>query len=177
MLIKLIPPPPHPTVLFTLAFPAPPAALPLPQAYTQLLHTLQASTPALDIPASLQALDRATWMVECLAEVIFDLGSESVRCIWVDGSMDEWPLSAGAGIDGDQFEDCLRMLRSVLEDVDLSAEESERERLREEWDERYQAMAQAHAQAQAQAAVAIPAAPHKPTKHKKQRSLLMTFVA
>ena len=184
MLIKLIPLHPHPTVLFTLAFTLQhPQHLPLPNAYHQLLQTLQSSTPALDTPNTLCALDRATWMVECLAEVIIDLNTETVRCIWVDEAIDEWQLASN--VNQEQYEECLRQLQSVLHDVDTSGEEAERERMREEWEVRYHAMAQAHAEAQqayanaqTQAALAAAAAPPvKPTKHKKQRSLLMTLVA
>ncbi|KAF7972717.1 hypothetical protein HWV62_17172 [Athelia sp. TMB] len=117
-------------------------------------------------------------MVECLAEVIIDLNTETVRCIWVDEAIDEWQLASN--VNQEQYEECLRQLQSVLHDVDTSGEEAERERMREEWEVRYHAMAQAHAEAQqayanAQTQAALTAAaspPVKPTKHKKQRSIV-----
>jgi hypothetical protein len=173
MLLKLIPPSPQPTVLFNLTYPTQHTSLPLPLAYQSLLHTLSTSSPPLDLPNSLHALDKATYLAELLQEVVFDMESESVRCVWVDGGVEEWPLLDGKG----DREGCLRMLSRVLRDVELSGEEAKKEQLRDDWErfeyaqaQQAQANALAHAQAQAMS-------PAKANRHKKQRSLLMSLVA
>ena len=112
--------------------------------------------------------------MEVLQEVAFDMGRERVRCVWVDGGVEEWALvdgMTGGGEGGKEKEECARMLGSVLRDVDLSAEVGERERLWDEW-ERF-----GYAQSQAQAQAAAVSTPQKAIKHKKQRSLLMSLVA
>jgi hypothetical protein len=182
MQIKLIPPQPHPTILFNLSFPQTslPHPLPLPQSYQSLLHILNTSSPPLDPPHSIHALDKGTYLVEVVREVEFDMGG-GVRIVWVDGGVEEWVL--GEGGEGMEKEGCMRMLESVLRDVDMSEEEGEREQWREEWALHQaeaaaaQAQAQANAQAQARAQAQLQAATKTNTKHKKHRSLLMSLVA
>lgn len=91
-----------------------------------------------------------------------------MRCVWVDGGVEEWALSA-EGVDGG----CVGMLERVLRDVGLSAIEDERERLRADWERfgRQRAMAVAKHQAEVHAQAQVKA------KHKKHRSLLMSLVA
>jgi hypothetical protein len=167
MLIKLNPKSPQPAVLYNLSYP-PAIDLPLPPAYQSLLHTLSTSFPQLDPPSTLHALDKATWLVAVLKEVVFDLDRDWVRCVWVDGGVEEWALSA-EGVDGG----CVGMLERVLRDVGLSAIEDERERLRADWERfgRQRAMAVAKHQAEVHAQAQVKA------KHKKHRSLLMSLVA
>lgn len=179
MQIKLIPRSPHPTILFTLTLPNPDPTtnvLPLPQAYQNLLHLLATSSPPLEAPGNMHALDRATFLVEVCAEVAFDLSaSGKVRCVWVDGGVEEWPLGEGLGEDGVWRR--RELLESVVRDVDLSAEELERERAKEEWD-RFGRRQARDAQAQAELEAVIATAPKATTvKHKKHRSLLMSLVA
>lgn len=179
MLIKLVPPAPHPTVLFTLTFPNPQQCLPRPHNYSALIHTLNTSHPQLDLPNSIYALDKATYLLEVISEVIFDMGTGQVKCVWVDGAIEAWDLRMEERRSVWEIEGGVaRMLESVLRDVNMSAEEGEREKLREEWDKYRAAKAesQANAIAQIQVAAAVPAAPIV-KKHKKQRSLLMTLVA
>lgn len=105
MQLKLLPPAPLPTVLFTLAYPAPPSSLPLPAAYAGLLkliveeNLLDSDNNILDrvdgplrrgagvgVAAAVggtgagsltpHALDRATWIAAVLSEVVFDLSGE-----------------------------------------------------------------------------------------------------
>jgi len=186
MLIKLIPPTPQPTILYNLS-PPPAKDLPLPQTYQSLLHALSSSSPALDLPPTLHALDKATWLGAVLREVVFDLEESEgrVKCVWVDGGVEEWAFGMGENtcVERDrEREGCIRMLERVLSDVAQSAEEDERERLRDEWEQvarartaRMAELAEANVQAQAQQA-------HAQTnlakaKHKKRRSLLMSLVA
>lgn len=180
MQIKLLPPAPHPTVLFAITFPNPQPCLPIPHSYTTLVHTLNTSHPQLDLPNSVYALDKATYILELLSEVIFDMSTGEVKCIWVDGVIDAWDLRIGEKRSTWELEGGVgQMLESVLTDVNMSAEESEWEKLREEWD-KYRAAeveARANADAQVQIAAIAAAVPVIKSKHKKQRSLLMTLVA
>ena len=85
-------------------------------------------------------------------EITFDLPALVITCKMVDGTLEEWPLMQKG---------CLRALEAVVTDVHEFVEvdketESENERRRSE----------------------SPAAPSgKVTRHKKQRSLLMSLVA
>lgn len=119
MQLKLLPPHPLPTVLFTLAYPAPPANLPLPASYAALLklvveeNLLDSAHGVLDRAGGARAhnrhagpvnggqgsltphaLDRATWIAAVLSEVVFDLsdGARRVRvvCRYVDGREVGW---------------------------------------------------------------------------------------
>lgn len=153
MLIRLIPPAPEPTVLFTLTFPPLPADIPFPQNWAAQLQHLSAQD--LELPGCIHALDVAVGLSARLHEVVFDLNDMSVSCTFVDGVREVW------GIDRDTA--CLAKLRTVVEDVCESAGETPRQEPKLE-----------------PTRMALePAAPTpvKPTKHKKQRSLLMTLVA
>lgn len=178
MLIKLLPPAPHPTVLFALTFPNAQQCLPIPHSYSTLIHALNTSHPQLDLPNSIYALDKATYLLELVSEVVFDMGTGEVKCVWVDGATDVWDLRMGESRSDWELEGGVgQMLESVLRDVNESAEETEREKLREEWDKYRAAQAEAlQANASAQVQIAA-AAPVVKGKHKKQRSLLMTLVA
>ncbi|KIP07787.1 hypothetical protein PHLGIDRAFT_408874 [Phlebiopsis gigantea 11061_1 CR5-6] len=145
MQLKLLPPAPHPTVLFTLAYPAPPPSLPLPLAYAHALRLIVderlldaddgSGAAGLGLAGALappagggsltpHALDRATWLAAVLSEVVFDLsadgddaGNVRVDATYVDGRRVHWVLP-----------ECAPALRSVLADVAVSAAAADRER-------------------------------------------------
>ncbi|THH16211.1 hypothetical protein EW146_g4390 [Bondarzewia mesenterica] len=153
MLIRVIPTPPFPTVLFTITFPNLPPDLPFPPYWDVQLQRLSAEE--LEVPQSVHALDKSAWIAALLVEVTFDMTSLTATALFVDHSVEEWPLM-GQG--------CVSALESVLADVNLSADESEREKER--------------SAAGSQSPVPLPApAQAKPIKHRKQRSLLMSLVA
>jgi hypothetical protein len=121
MLIKLTPPPspsPTPTILFALAFPDPPAHLPLPPAWALQLARLAADD--LEAPPALHALDRAAAFPSLLSEVLFDLPRARVACAFLDGAAEEWDLGPR----------CAEMLARVIRDVEESGRAEERAR---EW--------------------------------------------
>lgn len=128
----------------------------MPVAYGALLQNLQTASPALKIPTSVHALDKTTYLVEVLQEVIFDMASQSVTCIWVDGGVEEWPLldNRNGG--------CMKLLMSVMDDVSASARAPEKP------------LPNVEGQKQ-QSHPIIDAA--KVPRHKKQRSGLMQFVS
>ena len=160
MQLKLLPPAPHPTVLFTLAYPAPPPALPLPLAYAHALRLIVderlldaddgSGAAGLGLAGALgqpmgggsltpHALDRATWLGAVLAEVVFDLSADMdddgaadvrVEATFVDGRTARWVLPA-----------CAPALRGVLADVAVSAAAAERERREREARHAYHARA------------------------------------
>jgi hypothetical protein len=157
MLIRLVPPTPHPTILFGIVFPETmPPNLPVPPAWHNQLSLL--AVDDLELPTSLHALDKSAAITTLLSEVTFDIPVLTVSCIFADGAKEEWPLM-GAGF--------VEALVSVLDDVNDSSTEIERERERErEWERKREQERQM-----------ISPHPVKPNKHKKQRSLLMTLVA
>jgi hypothetical protein len=105
-------------------------------------------------PAGLHALDKAAGLVNIMEEVTFNMNTLRVNCAFLDGSKEEWPLMDTA---------CMYALETVLFDVNEGAVEAERERRILE------------------AASRPPSPPvvsaQKFTKHKKQRSILMTLVS
>ncbi|KAJ7241991.1 hypothetical protein C8J57DRAFT_1244236 [Mycena rebaudengoi] len=99
MLIKLVPPAPHPTVLFALSFPELPPHLPTPPSWTSQLSLL--ALDDLEVPRTVHALDRAAGIPSLLDEVVFDLtmtGEEAVgyggrvECRFLDGKVERWDL-------------------------------------------------------------------------------------
>ncbi|KAL6304724.1 hypothetical protein BKA93DRAFT_260213 [Sparassis latifolia] len=160
MLIFLIPGAPRPNVFFTVSLADPCEYVPLSPGWAAQLHALQADE--LDMPSSVHALDKATWLLAILTEVTFDLTTLTVSCAFTDGPPIEWPLDDPA---------CVRMLEDVLADVVLATGELEREREKELQTEREREQQTEPANK----AELVPAA--KPVKHKKQRSLLMSLVS
>ncbi|KAG6888910.1 hypothetical protein C0992_007097 [Termitomyces sp. T32_za158] len=124
-----------------------------PSTWTTQLHNLRLDE--LEAPALVHALDKSTGILCLLEEVTFDLSTSTISCRLIDGSMEQWPLVA---------ERCIQALERVLQDVNESAlaleretEEKQRERRRYE--------------------VPLLPPPTKGSRHRKQRSLLMTLVA
>lgn len=90
--------------------------------------------------------------------------SLTICCLFVDGSSEKWPLAAPG---------CLKALESVFRDVDMSSAPAQTEREREKERER---LKQELARQQRQF-LNSPPTTVKVTKHKKSRSLLMSFVS
>ncbi|KAG6844023.1 hypothetical protein H0H87_010532 [Tephrocybe sp. NHM501043] len=130
--------------------------LPNPSTWTSQLHNLRLDE--LEVPVSVHALDKSVGIISLLEEVTFDLSTNIISCHFVDGSMERWPLEGAQ---------CIKVLESVVRDVNESLaieREMEEEKNRGREYER-----RAHE---------APLPPIvKPTRHKKQRSLLMTLVA
>uniref|UniRef100_A0A0W0F0T7 Uncharacterized protein n=1 Tax=Moniliophthora roreri TaxID=221103 RepID=A0A0W0F0T7_MONRR len=158
MLIRLLPAPSQPTVLFKLNFEDLSESLQIPPAWSNQLSAL--ALDDLEAPNLFHALDKAVGIQCILEEVVFDLVKSRVRCLFVDGEVEEWPIDDGNG--SQRGCDCCcgkrpgllgcgscrrpasltERLESVLDDVNESAKEVEREkqleqteRLREEEDE------------------------------------------
>lgn len=73
MLLRLVPPAPLPTILFTLSFPTLPQSIPLPAAWD--LHLQLLLHYQLAAPPSLHALDKSVAWTALLETVTFDLVS------------------------------------------------------------------------------------------------------
>ena len=117
MLIRLLPADPMPTVLFTLAPTHPPQHLPLPNSYAATLQAV--ADHSLEQPSSFHALDRASWPLALLDDVLFDLNSLSISVTWIDGLVNEWPVSQALEA----------MLHDVVSYVKKSEAASEREKI------------------------------------------------
>ncbi|EJD01890.1 uncharacterized protein FOMMEDRAFT_141122 [Fomitiporia mediterranea MF3/22] len=161
MLLRLVPEPPLPTILFTLAFGNLPDGVPFPPSWTaQLQHILH---DELELPQCIHALDKAVWAACLLHEVTFSVAAQSVSVIFVDGTSTEWPLAD---------EKLEKALREVMEDVGESSVAAEMEQRRAQ-----AIQVAAEAQAAQERMPASPSAPPAKGKHKKSRSLLMSLVA
>lgn len=123
MQLQLIPPPPHPTILFSFVLPTAPPTLPFPPAYQQQLQLLLHTD--LDPPPSPYTLDKAVWPVYLLEMVTFDM-TPSRRMVTVkmtDGAIIQWPIHGEEAL-----------LSQVMADVEKSAREAEKESKREATD-------------------------------------------
>jgi hypothetical protein len=152
MFIRLIPTPPQTAVIFTVSYPDIDnnPNIPLPPSWDEQIRILKHDD--LELPTTIHALDRAAGLVGIILEITFDVPALTISCRMVDGTVEEWPLMEKR---------CLSALESVVSDVNESAL-VEREIELENEKRRFES-------------------PNfisgKITRHKKQRSLLMTFVA
>ncbi|KAJ8077303.1 hypothetical protein AAF712_004184 [Marasmius tenuissimus] len=142
MLIRLLPPPTQPTVLFKLTFENLPEAIQIPTAWSNQLAAL--AIDDLEVPNLLHAFDKSAGIQCIVEEVTFDLVERTVRCLFVDGEVEQWEMNEEAerecgcpqtGYKGNfgcgvcrRRPTLTERLESVLDDVSGSAKETERER-------------------------------------------------
>jgi len=143
-------------VVFSVVFEDLEPELPNPQSWTSQLQCLQRD--GFEVPKAIHALDKSAGIVSLLQDITFDLSTMVISCQFVDGSSEQWPLPG---------EGCLDALQKILRDVNESSLEIDRELQREKEKERERE----HRFSE----FASPAG--KTTRHKRQRSLLMTLVA
>ncbi|KAJ3857393.1 hypothetical protein EV368DRAFT_60874 [Lentinula lateritia] len=183
MLIRLIPLASQPTVLFKLVFENLPETLQTPAAWVNHLATLDSDD--LEIPEFIHALDKAVGVQGILEQVTFDLVDQKIKCIFFDGETEEWHIdSCYHGLLGEAAHqrkvDLVRRLDSVIDDVNESAAEVERERRREEERKEQKRMREEDERLDAAKQDEITASIHGRRNrpgHKKQRSLLMNLVS
>ena len=153
MHLRLVSPHPAPAVYLSLSFPFNASHLPLPPTWTFSAQRL--ANDDLEIPNAIHFLDKSTWIISVLDQVIFDLSSLTITCHFIDGTKEEWPLVAM---------DCVRALESVVADVNstLSAEAKRKD----------------SPAPVPQSTTPPPASTQPPTrsKHKKSRSFFAPFV-
>ena len=151
MHLRLISPHPTPAVYLSLSFPFTAPHLPLPPTWTFSAQRL--ANDDLEFPNAIHFLDKSTWIVSVLDQVIFDLSSLTITCHFIDGTKEEWPLVAM---------DCVRALENVVADVNfaLSAEHKRKD------------------STAAPQSTPLPAPTQPPTraKHKKSRSFFAPLV-
>lgn len=152
MLLRLIPDPPHPAILFTLAFTNLPESVPFPANWAQQLQYVLHDE--LEMPTCVHALDKAAWAVCLLHEVNFCVFSRTIQCIFVDGTRLDLPL---------EDQGCLDALQTVIMDVQESTIVGEIEQRR--------------ARALSAPAAVRPTVPNKLMRHKKTRSFFASFFA
>lgn len=153
MHLRLVSPHPTPAVYLSLSFPFNAPHLPLPP--TWALSAQRLANDDLEIPNAIHFLDKSTWILSVLDQVIFDLSSLTITCHFIDGTREEWPLVAM---------DCARALESVVTDVNsaLSTETRKKD----------------YTTAPPQSTASLPAPTQSParSKHKKSRSFFAPLV-
>jgi len=154
MLIYLLPADPHPRLYHSLDFTDPRERVPIPVGWVAQLQCLQLDD--LDLPSTMHALDKASWLTALIEELVFDLVALTVSCTFSNGGPTmQWSMATQTS--------CLRVLEDVLADLTQSQIELDRERLA----------------AAPKPEPLIDALPPpvlvKPAKHKKQRSLLSSL--
>ncbi|KAF9075817.1 hypothetical protein BDP27DRAFT_1414984 [Rhodocollybia butyracea] len=174
MLIRLIPSASQPTVLFKLVFENLPDSLPV--AWANQLAALDSDD--LEIPELMHALDKAVGVQSILDQVTFDLVEQKIKCVFSDGELEQWDIASGyQGLVDDAVRqrkiDLVRKLDSVIDDVNQSALEMDKERKREEAQRQQQKAKEA---AKPEEITTVPTDQKRP-RHKKQRSLLMNLVS
>lgn len=173
MLIKLLPAPPHPSVLFNITFEDLPDGLALPQTWTTHLSNLMHDE--LPMPRYHHALDKASFLPCIIEEVVFDMPALLVTCRFIDGSIEQWKIDL-EGLRPCLGAKCYKALESVVDDVYLSTLQSERERERERQKEKERELEREKERLRL-LQQASPSSSIKSFKHKKKRSLLMTIVS
>ena len=152
MQLKLITQPPTPTILFTLDFANPPEAIPVPPFWVAQLHLV--AQDELERPPNWLSFDKSAWAATLLKEVVFNIITRTVTCVFHDHSVKEWYLT-----DLNLF----RSLEGILDIVNESSVASEMEHARE------------------RALTMPPSRPATPSsktsRHKKSRSLFQSIVA
>ncbi|KAH8080709.1 hypothetical protein BXZ70DRAFT_637422 [Cristinia sonorae] len=156
MIIRLVAPSPVNTVLFTVSFNTKlPSHLTSPPFYANQLQLI--AQHDLDHPSGYHwhALDKSTWLIAALHEVVFDLTLGNnlivVRSTFSDGDTKEWSFKS---------DKCMSDLLKVCQDVQWAGRQAEWERY-----ERYGVLPPSESEVL------------QPKKHKKQRSLLMSLVS
>lgn len=117
MQIRVLPPSPHPAILFTIAYPEQPEYLGIPTAWAAQLYRLSADE--LEMPQTLLALDKASWLIAVLQSVTFDVSGcgrgqadgkiigirdsagraqGTFSCVFTDGKTVEWELGSSFGV-------------------------------------------------------------------------------
>lgn len=168
MLIRLVPPSPHPTVLYGLTFPS---FLPLhnlgpgatiPAAWSSQLQILT-SVLYLEPPSSIHMLDRAVGLVARVREVTMDVLQKEIDVRFVDGRAVIIPMNS----------DCIQMLSSVVVDVKGCSEpESPRNSM-----EGSACPGSTAGSTEGLSSGGSPTKSPKPGRHKRQRSLLFSLIS
>ena len=163
MIITLVRPDPHPSVDFALEFKNLPPHLPIPPAWAHQVAILNLDD--LELPNGIHALDSSAGPSALLHQVTFDLPAQLVACVFVDGSTETWSLDGKQG--------CIDRLQGVIRNVDAATAESvselERHVAKQRWRDH---------ERERLLNMTIPApVTSKSSKHRKQRSLLMTLVS
>ena len=152
MLLRLIPEPPVPTILFSLDFFNPNDTIPIPAFWGSQLHLVVQDE--LEMPPSLLGLDKAAWSVALLKEVNFNIVTRMISIVFADNAVKEWYL---------EDVNLLQALNSILDVVRESSVAAEME------------------QARARALSTPPSRPGTPSsqvkRHRKSRSLFQSIVA
>ncbi|KIY49720.1 hypothetical protein FISHEDRAFT_72355 [Fistulina hepatica ATCC 64428] len=120
MLIRVVVPAPHPTVLFSLDFRDLNDRLPTPPGWAAQIAAVH--TDELELPRYIHAFDKAAGIPSLLEHVTFDLIERTVESQYQDGTVEQWPL---------ERESLLASLQDVLSDIRLSAAAAEQEKRRE----------------------------------------------
>ncbi|KAF8452637.1 hypothetical protein L210DRAFT_3639122 [Boletus edulis BED1] len=168
MLIRLLPPVPHPTILYGLTFPhvlslqdlGPGATM--PAAWSSQLQILT-SALLLEPPSSIHMLDRGVGLVARVDEVTMDVPRKEFVLRFVDGRVINIPMNS----------DCVRMLLGVVVDVKgCSESESQRGSM-----EGSVCPGSTFGSAEDFPSGGSPAKSTKSGKHKRQRSLLFSLIS
>ncbi|KAF8061752.1 hypothetical protein FPV67DRAFT_1563995 [Lyophyllum atratum] len=162
MLINILPPVEDANiaaVVFAVIFEDLSDDLSFPPSWLNKLQNLQHDE--LELPKVIHALDKAASIICLLESVTFDLSTRVISAQFLDGSVDQWPLAAAS---------CVATLERIVFDVNESSLAIEQEQEREK-EEREREKERKRLES------IPPPSSMKVTRHKKQRSLLMTFVA
>ncbi|KAF5386642.1 hypothetical protein D9615_002035 [Tricholomella constricta] len=161
MLVNIVPPTADvhlSAVVFSVIFEDLAPELANPPLWTNLLQVLRRDE--LEIPESIHAFDKAAGIICLLEEVTFDLSTKVISCQFLDGSTEQWPFAGTR---------CAKALERIVLDVNESSLDIEREREQEKQREREKERKRLES--------ISPSSTIKVSRHKKQRSLLMTLVA
>lgn len=168
MIIRLIPPSPHPKILYGVTFPS---ILPLPDislsptipvAWSSQLQLIT-SILQFEPPSNVHMLDRSVGLVARIHELTMDVPQKEFVVRFVDERVVYVPMSS----------DCIQMLQGVVIDVKGCSEpDSQRNST-----ESSTCPGSFAGSAEDIPTASNPTKPPKPGKHKRQRSLLFSLIS
>lgn len=116
MQIRILPDTSLPAIIYSFSLPSLPQDLQTPVAWD--VERQRVAAEDLELPHSVYAFDKSTWMSTIVHELTFDMATMTISVMFVDGHLQQWPLRDA---------ECVRTLRNMLLDVhDAAMEERER---------------------------------------------------
>ncbi|VDB87183.1 unnamed protein product [Peniophora sp. CBMAI 1063] len=155
MQIRILPDTSLPAIIYSFSLPNLPQELQTPAAWE--CERQRVAAEDLELPHSVYAFDKATWMSSIVHELTFDMATMTISVLFVDSQLQQWPLRDAS---------CVRTLKNMLLEVHDAAKEERDRKI---------AMSQPPTPTPSMTTFEVPSP--KSGKHKKQRSLFHFVVS
>ncbi|KZV72573.1 hypothetical protein PENSPDRAFT_559351, partial [Peniophora sp. CONT] len=153
MQIRILPDTSLPAIIYSFSLPNLPQDLQTPAAWD--MERQRVAAEDLELPHSVYAFDKSTWMSSIVHELTFDMAAMAISVMFVDGQVQQWPLRDAS---------CVQTLKNMLLEVHDAAKEERDRKL---------ALSQPPTPSTSNFEIPSP----RTGKHKKQRSLFHFVVS